>query len=276
MFDENLFVMYEKEFIKRKDIDDRVLLVLAFLMLNVNARGKVGTTLENIINNIGYIPNRNSGKINDIIIGQLKWLQKNKYIFINTGETITPKGYLEIQINKRNNIFDMKTIDSNGEIKTKPHVSLTEREYKKITTSKTKANKGILIRVFLSIKSYISFDKYSPNICFPSQLTIAKNCGLKSVGYTVNNAIKELVKMRILFEHVTGGYKDKDGNVRNANNVYAVEPAQLKVANQIMLDYYNGQKGLKIDKFIRNMDISEVSVESEVDDTEADDAENVS
>mgnify|MGYP001194609836 CR=1 FL=1 len=256
MFDNELFIMYDKDFITREDIDNRLLLIIAFLRIRASGKGIIGTTIENIVKNIGYIPNRHKGKINDIIINQLKWLETNNYIFVYTDlNQLSQKVYFEIEINNDNNIFDMREKDNNGNVimnelgepKLKTHVVLTDKEFDKIVTTKTQINKSVLLRVFLNIKKRINFNDAAPKICYPSQALIAKDCCLNK-GYSINKAIKELVNMGILFEHVTGGYKI--GNkIINANNVYALDPKELKDANEIMLEYYNN-KGIKINSFI--------------------------
>lgn len=224
-----------------------MLLVLAYLRINASMNGRIGTTLETIIKDIGCKPNNHKGKINEMILDQLKWLETHNYIFINSDTSkISQKLYFEIEINNDHNIYQMFGEDDKI---IHPYVSLTDREYHKITTTKTKANKAILLRVFLNIKKRINFDATTPKICFPSQDLIARDCNT-SKGYSINNAIDELIKMNILFRHTTGGYKDKNGKVQNGNDVYAVDPKELKNANQIMLDYYKNEKGIKIDSFI--------------------------
>lgn len=240
MFSKEAYIIYKKREIRDSKFDGRLMLLMAYIAMNANLKGHVGTTLETIIKDIGYIPNRHKGMINEIIIGYLTWMEESNYIsIINEYSKITPKGFIQIRINKKNNIFNVRN---------EPYISLTEREYRKITTSDTGISRGTILKVFLNIKSYINFDSKTASAAYPSQSAISQHCGVSL--QTVNSAIKELVKIKILFEHVTGLYKTKTGAIRNAVNAYAVEPSELKDVEQEIIDYYKG-KGVKIDGFIK-------------------------
>lgn len=259
MFNKELSVKFEKDFLRNKNVDDKVFLIMAYLMFNINLKGTIGTTLETIIKNIGYTPNKNKGRINDGVIQQLKWMEDNNIITIESEyDNITPKGYMQIKMNKHDDFLNIDTWDGDKNnsikehiLKFKPFVILSEREYNKIVTADTTVNKGVLLRVFLNIKGYMNFsDDGDTKTCFPAQSTIAKNCN-KTTGYTVNNAIKELVNMKILFVCNLGQYKDKNGHMKNINNVYAVDPEEFKGTNlesikREVVDYYKKSKGVEI------------------------------
>lgn len=240
MFSKEAYVIYKKKEIRDPEFDGRLMLLIAYIMMNANLKGHVGTTLETIIKDIGYIPNRHKGMINEVVIGHLKCLEECDHIsIVNECSKITPKGFIQIRINKKSDLFN---------IGNEPYISLTEREYKKITTFGTGISRGTLLKVFLNIKSYINFDSKTASAAYPSQSAISQHCGVSL--QTTNNAVKELVKMKVLFEHVTGAYKTKTGTVRNAVNAYAVKPSELKGIEQELIEYYKS-KGVKIDSFIK-------------------------
>lgn len=246
--------MYDKNFISRPNIDNKLLLIMAFLRIRASGKGIIGTTIENIVENIGYIPNRREGKINDTVIKLLKWLEENNYIFISTDVSkISQKAYFEIEINSDNNIFNMLfTGDGdNKDTKLKPYVLLTDKEFKKIVKTNTKVNKGILLRVFLNIKKRISFDDKAIKICYPSLSLIAKDCGIPKGG-TVYNSIKELINIGLLFEYDVGKCKTKDGKLLNVNKVYSLEELDadgIKYAEKEILNYLN-KNGINVDLLI--------------------------
>ncbi len=243
MFSKEAYITYKKKEIRDPEFDGRLMLLMAYIMMNANLKGCVGTTLETIIKDIGYIPNRHKGMINEVIIGYLMWLEECDHIsIVNECSKITPKGFIQIRVNKNSDLFN---------IGNEPYTSLTEREYNKITTFDTGISRGTLLKVFLNIKSYINFASETAIAAYPSQSSISRHCGVSL--QTVNNAIKELVRMKVLFEHVTGLYKTKTGAVRNAINAYAVEPSELKGIEQELIDYYKG-RGVKIDSFIKRGD----------------------
>ncbi len=247
---DDVFVMFKNEFIKSKEIKNKLLMIMAYIRLNASALGSLGTSIDLLVKSIGYKPDNHKNRINDFIRSQMQWLERNNYIYILADiNKVNSKECFMIKINDEHNIFDMN-YDDNGKIKTFPFVMLTYQEFNTIVGSKTMVDKALLLRIFLVIKSHINWDESTANYTYISQDTVAKECNISSTGGTVNSAIKELVDLKILYEHITGSYLDHKNNRRNANNYYAVEKNQLdhnlcdEAAKQFL-----ASRGITIDKF---------------------------
>lgn len=254
MFSQEPYVMFDKDFIVRKDIDNKLLLVMAYLRFKASTDGEVTLTIDLLVRSLGYVPNTHRGKINEAIITQLKWLQFNNYIFIKGDiDKVRSKECFVIKINNQNNIFDMRFENEQGKYQDKPFVILTQSEFNLMTqnNNETKTDKGILVRVYLNIKKKIFLNSVGAHLAYCSHNSLCRQCNISTTG-TVNNAIKELVKMKLIYEHVTGSYIDQQGNVRNANNVYALEENEMnhKYCDEVMKEYIREEKGIDIDNFL--------------------------
>lgn len=228
MFKEEVFTTIPKHLLNEKDINDIMLLILPYLRIKSSLQGEIGTTLEEIIRSIGYIPNNNEERINKKVLNCLIWLIEKKYIFINMAiEKITEKIFIKIIINKHNNIFNIE--DEQG--KYIPYVLLTSVEYFKILQSSIKISKGILLRVFLNIKKYIDLKK-DDNYCFPSQKTIKNDCG-KNSNETITKAITELEKIGLIYVYKPEIYNINNGIIKHSNNIYSLNPISIEKLNHI-------------------------------------------
>jgi len=234
MFEKNAFINYDKKFIVQQDLENELLLVMAYLRLNASYDGYVGFTLKHLIRDIGYHLNRHQGAINDKVRSILSDLQ--------TCGSIEPE--IDISAANINDFIRIQIYADEDSMfylgDNSKYIQLNRNEYNMITNFKTKIDKATLLRVYLNIKKYINTSvKVSKEnrIAYPSMLSIAGDCNI-SLGSTLDNAIKDLVKVGILFEHITGSYIDKKGNVKNANNVYALNKESIKNAESIMLNYY--------------------------------------
>lgn len=206
--------------------------------------GIVGTSIKLLCETIGYIPNRSEGKINEKIIKSLKWLEERKHISIMTDiNKLEINDCFLIKINNDNNIYNFD----------KDYVILTEKEFNIITTYvlKGRRNRENLLNVYLNIKKFMSFDKDNIPLCYPSHTTLCRDCNISSKG-TINNIISCLVDMGLLYIYNSGRFEDSNGNIKYANNFYALEEGVLKpeMCDDIMKNYYLNQ-GVIIKKFIK-------------------------
>jgi hypothetical protein len=262
MFEKNAFINYDKKFIVREDLENELLLVMAYLRLNASYDGYVGFTLKHLIKDIGYHLNRHQGAINDTVRNILSDLQICGSIEpeINIANA-TINDFIRLQI-----YADEDSMFYLGD-KSK-YIQLNRDEYNKITKFKTKIDKATLLRVYLNIKKYINTSVKVSNddrVAYPSMLSISRDCNI-TVGSTLDNAIKDLVNIGILFEHITGSYVDKKGNVRNANNVYALTEKSIKNAREIMLSYYKVESFGRVSKpNSRSKKTKEPKIKNELD-----------
>lgn len=244
IFDNSSFVKFSKEFLKTENARSKLILVMAYLRIYAAINGSVNASINIIVNEIGCKPDYHKNKVNDKIINALDWLESNNHIFIlgNIHKNKFSHGEcFKIQINDKNNIFDVDT----------DFVILEEKEFNKLIESKTKIDKHKLLNVFLNIKKYMSFDKERPTLCYPSHKTLCNDCKVSSTG-AMNNIISELVAIGLLFTYNSGQYIDNKGNVKFANNFYALQDGVLKpeLCDDIIKGYYSNQ-GITISKFIR-------------------------
>jgi len=235
--------VYDKDFIRQKNLPDKLLLVMAYLRIYCAKNGTISTSINYICHKIGYKPNHRENKINDQIINCLKWLQNYNYIQLKTNiDKALSNECIAIKINNDPNIFDCKN----------NYVILNEIEFDIIRKSKIdRRNKEDLLRVFLNIKKYMSFDKNTDALCYPSHSTLCKDCNISSKS-VINNIIKDIVDIGLLYTYNPGKFIDNKGKIKFANNFYALEKDVLKpeICNEIMKNYYLSQ-GIIISEFIK-------------------------
>ena len=238
MFKKDITTHIKKDFLLSPEVSNTVLLILPYLRIRASLNGVIGTTLENIVKEIGYVPNNQKGRINETILKDLEWMLRNKYISINIPiSEISAKKFFEITINNDNNIFDVK--NDIGEYI--PFVSLTADEYKKIIKGSGKAKQGRMLRTFLNIKKYINLAEGSDKICFPS-LEVIKRDSLLSSNEVTSKLIRELEGVGVLYVDRNNYYKDNSGKVKNMNNVYALSLKDLKNSKSSIREYYKSSK----------------------------------
>jgi hypothetical protein len=157
-----------------------------------------------------------------------------------------------IEISDDPNIFNFE----------KDYVILTENEFDVITglnnetneennKNRNKKNKEDLLKVYLNIKKFMSFDKNNLSYCYPSHKTICHDCKISSTG-AINNIIDELRSLGLLYTYNSGRYEDDKGNIKYPNNFYALVKDTLKpeTCDDIIRNYYSSL-GITIDKFIK-------------------------
>lgn len=245
---QSAFVMFDKKFLKSKDMKTKVPLAMSYLKLNSAINGNVGVSIDLLVRKIGYIPNTRLGRVNSQVIKALEWLKENKCISIDEDlGTISsrPKDcFIVNTINRKENVFNPK-----GNF-----VILTEDEFNSITKadkSKVRIEKQTLLNVFLNIKKFINLDPVTPNLCYPSHATLCRDCKITSTG-SINNAIKALEDIGVLYTYNSGLYTDSNGNVKYANSFYAIEKnvLQPEVCDSLIKQYYLSQ-GLVVDRFVK-------------------------
>lgn len=241
MFDKNLITT--SEFIKDKN---KLPLIIACLKLNSSLNGKVGVSINMLINSIGYKPNSRKGQINSKVRNALIKLKSEEHIIVDKNidlATIRPSECFIVKLNydNENNVFTPKG----------SYVILTEREFDTITQGNSNSDRLSLLNVFLNIKSCINFGGMQIPICYPSHRFLSMRCDLSSIG-TINNLIKELNSLKILYTYNPGRYLDYNGKVKYANNFYALEDNVLipEECDKKIKAYYSMQ-GILIDRFIK-------------------------
>lgn len=230
-------VAYAKEFLKGGEFDNKLLPVMAYLKFNSNIKGRVGFSLLHMVKTIGYTPSKQSGRINDKIIEQLKWLQNGNYVSFDADlDGIKPKDFIVARINGKNNIFDMSV---SGTDNIKPFVLLTEKEFDTIAQSDTRSDKANLLYVFVNIKRHITLNEYVRPICFPSMKTIMRDTGIKSHSY-IQQLIDELVEIKVLFRYKCSFEILGEEKIKKSNNMYAIQESALipEECDKEMIDYY--------------------------------------
>lgn len=237
MFGNESYINYDKKLITDKNLENKLLLIMAYLRLNASYDGYIGLTLNHLITDIGYKPDRHEGAINDQIKIILQEMIDDKSLYLIPAiklNELNVKQFFYIVINdEESSIFNIE--------KTTKYVQLSRGEYDKITKCKTKLDKARLLRIYLNIKKFVNTSdgiKEEDRVAYPSMRVISRDCGI-TIGGNVDDAIKELVKLNLIYKHVTGSYKDDKGNTKNANNVYALSKQGISKAEERMLDYYN-------------------------------------
>lgn len=243
--EDEVFVIYDKDFIAQRDLDNKLLSLLSCIHLGASLDGEYVTTIEHTVMSMGYKPDSHKGKINEHVISLLEWLETENRIFIlpKSIHDIRATDIFTIKINLDNNIFDRD--------EDKQFVTFTKSEFRAIASANTKSDKSLVMRVWLNIKKRWDMTDKTP-YARPSQKTIAKECGI-SKGSQTDNPIEDLKTVKLLYEHITGSYVvpsgSKEGNRVNAPNVFSNSPIDPYVANRYMLDWYRERYKETLDKF---------------------------
>lgn len=251
---EQAFVNYNKDFLTKKYVTGKLLLVMAYLRLYASYSGKITLCIDYMAEKMGYVPNRKPGKINDSIATGLEWLKNQDYIDYDL-DVSNAKNHSECficKINEGNNIFDVSGEDGVS----RPFVQLTEEEFEKIISSPFK-RKDWLLSIYLHMKKRICINGVGKDAayCFASLDTITRDVN-KNVNISrtsVSNVISELVRMGLLYEHITGAYVDCHGKVRSAVNFYTIDETLMNHAecDNLAKIYLEEQEGISIEKFIK-------------------------
>jgi hypothetical protein len=253
-------IIFNKDFIKEKrSKKEKLLLVAAYLKLNSPLNGNVGISINVLAEKIGYKPDTHDGKINDKIKKSLTNLIDSKDIFIENRlswsqndkwkqseiivDDLKATDCAIIHINE-----DSKLFYPDGQ-----YVVLTETEFITIVQSNFTTDREDILNTYLNIKKFMNFEKERKQLCYPSHTTLCKDCNISSTG-AINNIIGDLISMGLLYTYNSGKYKDNKGNVRYANNFYALDGITLnaEVCDDIIRDYYSSSRGILINEFIRD------------------------
>jgi hypothetical protein len=262
------FIKFNKELVKTEANNNKLILVMAYLKLNSPLNGRVGISLDLLCKEIGYTPNQREGMINQQIINSLQWLEMRGAIYIFAKfKPIKKKDEKQdgainihnenesdkVEYVKKNDCFIVQ-LENKSEIFNQDNnfVTLYESEFNTIIKAKTKYNRQDLLNVYLNIKKFINLNSKTIQLCYPSHRTLAKDCGISSIG-KVNNIISELIRIKLLYTYNSGKYLDKNEKVKYANSFYAVEKGVLKpdVCDDIIRNYYSTQ-GIIITEFIKD------------------------
>lgn len=236
------FIRFPKSILKDKPDKSKKLLVTAYLKIFSSISGHINISINHLIKQIGYTPDRHKGRINSKIIDLLKDFEKYGYIYIlDKLDEISHNDCFTIQIEEQSELFNPQ----------KDFVILTQDEFNKIVTSKSTCDKQDMLNVYLNIKKFINFGSGSFRSCYPSHTTLCRDCHIKSTG-SMNNIIDALVNDELLYMYNAGRYKDKNGNLKFVNNIYALEEGTLKpeTCDETIKAYYSSQ-GITIESFIK-------------------------
>ena len=256
-------VIFSKDFIKQKrNKKEKLLLVSSYLKLNSPLSGNIGLSINILVEKIGYKPDTHEGKINDKIKASLSSLVKTQDICIESRLSWRAKEKWK-QVDTL--INDLKATDCaiihiNEDSKLfypeDQYVVLTDTEFTTITQSCVKTDREDILNAYLNIKKFMSFDKDSKQLCYPSHTTLCKDCNISSTG-AMNNIINDLIDIGMIYKYNSGKYRDKTGKVKYANNFYALDDKTLnaEVCDDIIKGYYSNQ-GILIDKFINEQYIT--------------------
>lgn len=239
------FIKFDKSLIKGKRGKDRKLLVMAYLKIYSSISGHINFSLNHLIRQIGYTPDRHKGRINSKVKDLLLDLERYGHIYILSKiNELSDNDCLIIQVEEKSELFNPS----------KDFVILTQSEFDKIVTSKSKCDKQDILSVFLNIKKFINFGSYTNRLCYPSHVTLCRDCHIKSTG-AMNNIVDALIKDEIIYKYNSGRYKDSNGNIKYVNNLYALEDGVLKsdICDDIIKAHYLSQ-GITIERFIKNVE----------------------
>jgi hypothetical protein len=252
-------VIFSKEFIKQKrNKKEKLLLVASYLKLNSPLNGNVGVSINLLAEKIGYKPDSHENKINDKIKTSFKSLISSNDIFIDSRlswskktkwqqrdvavDDLTAAECILIHINEDSKLFYPDD----------QYVVLTEAEFITIVQSCVKTDREDILNTYLNIKKFMNFDKDSKQLCYPSHTTLCKDCNISSTG-AMNNIIKDLIGMGLLYTYNSGRYTDKNGNIKFSNNFYALDGKTLnaEICDDLIKGYYSTSQGVLIDNFIK-------------------------
>lgn len=228
-----MFIQFENSFIEA-DMPNKIILLLTLMKFRLSMAGELITSIESLASGIGYLPNSKKGHINEDIKTCLEWLELHNYIFVldKSVATVRPKELFIIQINRDNDIFMSDSVKNN-------FVQFRYSEFEKIANWKTLNNKGYLTLMFLNIKKRMNLSDIGNGYSYPSQERLSLECGLSARGKISSSLINDLVNMKLLYRFNAGSYLTRDGDRRNANTLYSLEPIDKKSALIELCTYYH-------------------------------------
>lgn len=254
-----MFIKYYNEMFKSDEVHNpthtgKQLLIYGYLFMNRTMRDEVNFSLEELIRGCGYVPDRHIGKTNDLFRSDLiNMINKNKSGHFDI------KSYTDIdKVNIKDRIIlNLGDIMMGHENK---HTKLNFCDFDIITASDFKSKENLLL-TYLFLKSHF-FERKSNDL---------KNIQEKPIGYaidydriskelnlgsenTVIAIVDYLCDLNLLYRHITGGYRDKKGNIKNAPNVYTLPEykSEVKYIVDNLKELYN------VDRFFRKYQETEL------------------
>lgn len=210
---------------------------------NITLLGRINLTIDNLVNECGYTPNKHSNKSNDTFKNIIKELIHKEYFTTDCDiDNIWNNQMFTLKLSDKKDIFSAQS----------NFVLLTIEEFDKIVKNETKVNKAVVLATYIYIKQFITIDNdengYFSKIAYPSKYGMQKKLGISSKT-TIENAIKDLINLKMLYEYVGGFYEDENGEFAPVNNVFALDEKELKYAEKELCNYYKVDKIYKKGEF---------------------------
>lgn len=209
-----------------KDNGNIILGIYCCLSRYKNLENKSRTTLKEMMDELGYKPDRKEGSTNSKFIKAYEWLIENELIV-----------HLKGNHNKINELLVCEIIEINKEY--------FELKYKHLDKIKDTYN----LVVFCNIVSRLSkwdFNGEHFYQCFPSIETLVKDTGFSDK--TIQKCLKELKEKELLYYDNIGYITDKETDIcKSSNNVYTLNKEDLGRALELSEYYYKSQ-GFKTTK----------------------------
>ena len=200
-------------------------------------------TIDNLVSECGYVPEKHANRTNDVFKDIIKELIFKGYLHTDFDiEKVWSNQFFTLEMSNKKNLFHAEN----------NFVLLTIEEFDKIIQNKTKVNKAVVLATYIYIKQFITMDNNENSdfakVAYPSKYGMQKKLGVSSKT-TIENAIKDLVDLKMLYEYVGGFYEDENGEFAPTNNVYALEEKELEYAGQALVSYYKVDKIYKKGEF---------------------------
>ena len=209
-----------------KDNGNIILGIYCCLSRYKNLENKSRTTLKEMMDELGYKPDRKEGSTNSKFIKAYEWLIENELIV-----------HLKGNYNKINELLVCEIIEIDKEY--------FQLKYKHLDEIKDTYN----LVVFCNIVSRLSkwdFNGEHFYQCFPSIETLVKDTGFSDK--TIQKCLRELKEKELLCYDNIGYITDKETDIcKSSNNVYTLNKEDLGRALELSEYYYKSQ-GFKITK----------------------------
>ena len=209
-----------------KDNGNIILGIYCCLSRYKNLENKRRTTLKEMMDELGYKPDRKEGSTNSKFIKAYEWLIENELIV-----------HLKGNYNKINELLVCEIIEIDKEY--------FQLKYKHLDEIKDTYN----LVVFCNIVSRLSkwdFNGEHFYQCFPSIETLVKDTGFSDK--TIQKCLRELKEKELLYYDNIGYITDKETDIcKSSNNVYTLNKEDLGRALELSEYYYKSQ-GFKITK----------------------------
>ena len=219
--------MFREEQTESKPHTAKQLLIYGYLYMNRTMRDEVKLSLEELIIGCGYTPHKGKDRTNDQFRQELSDMYRNNYS--GCFDLYTESDISTINTNERF-VLNLSNILYDYDSFTK----ILFNDFDKIIHSDYK-----ILLIYLYIKSYIFERKKDRD---GTELESIQN---KQEGYALsyeqiskgtNIAKSSVIKIIIALQdlqliecYTTGGYKDQDGKIRNAPNIYVLYGKQKEI-----------------------------------------------